>query len=269
MSQSETLMLIVLGFAVAAFLALIIGRLAWKLALRIGAKRAMRNVPSTVAELQTDRDRLRADHAMMAKKLELRVDEMKLRGAELAAEVSRHRNRFETLMQEIAIRDAKLADDSREIATLHEIISSLKATLVDREKEIAAFTKVPELVPTLDPTQDRLQSRINELTSLSDEISKQREGGPVEVPSAANGILVKPADSTSFKTEVLETKIVAAELAANHLQDELKRLEEVWPENAGLAPAVEKPSDTPPKRGITNVISLAKRIKALQKTIVN
>jgi chromosome segregation ATPase len=269
MSQSETLMLIVLGFAVAAFLALIIGRLAWKLALRIGAKRAMRNVPSTVSELQTDRDRLRADHAMMAKKLELRVDEMKMRAAEQAAEVARHRNRFETLVKEIAIRDAKIADDAREIATLHEVISGLKVSLNDREKEIAGFTKVPELVPTLDPTQDRLQSRINELTSLSDEISKQREAAPIEVPPVTNGILVKPADSTSFKAEILETKIVAAEQAANHLQDELKRLEEVWPEADAPAPAPEKPTEEPPKRGITNVISLAKRIKALQKTIVN
>ena len=97
MSQSETILLILLGFAVASFMGLIIGRLAWKLALRLGAKRAMRNMPSTVTELQTDRDRLRADHAMMAKKLSLRVDDMKMRIAEQSAEVTRHRNRVESL----------------------------------------------------------------------------------------------------------------------------------------------------------------------------
>ena len=123
MSQSESFMLIILGFAIAAFLSLIIGRLAWKLALRIGARRAMRNVPLTVAELQTDRDRLRADHAMMAKKLELRVDDMKMRSAELSAEVSRHRNRVENLMQDVTRRDATIV--ARELATLRNLLSTL------------------------------------------------------------------------------------------------------------------------------------------------
>jgi chromosome segregation ATPase len=265
MSQSETLMLIILGFAIASFLALIIGRLAWKLALRIGGKRAMRNVPSTVAELQTDRDRLRADHAMMAKKLELRVDDMKMRSAELSAEVSRHRNRVETLMQDVTKRDATIAGRESEIATLSETVAALQMSLEAKDRELLEARKIPE-EPAV---QDRLQNRINELTSLSDQISKQREDTNVEVPQITNGVLVKPADSTSFKPEALETKIIEAEQAANQLQDELKRLEEVWPENAVTAPAEDKPAEEAPKRGITNVVSLAKRIKALQKTIVN
>jgi chromosome segregation ATPase len=265
MSQSETLMLIILGFAIASFLALIIGRLAWKLALRIGGKRAMRNVPSTVAELQTDRDRLRADHAMMAKKLELRVDDMKMRSAELSAEVSRHRNRVETLMQDVTKRDAAIVGRESEIATLNETVAALQMSLEAKDRELLEARKIPE-EPAV---QDRLQNRINELTSLSDQISKQREDTNVEVPQITNGVLVKPADSTSFKPEALETKIIEAEQAANQLQDELKRLEEVWPENAVTAPAEDKPAEETPKRGITNVVSLAKRIKALQKTIVN
>ena len=61
MSQSESLMLVILGFAVATLLALIIGRLAWSLALRLGARKNQRSMPSTVAELKSDRDRLRAE----------------------------------------------------------------------------------------------------------------------------------------------------------------------------------------------------------------
>ena len=69
MSQSETLMLLILGFSIAAFLGLIAGRIAWKLAFRLGARHTQRNMPSNMIELQTDRDRMRAEHAMMAKKL--------------------------------------------------------------------------------------------------------------------------------------------------------------------------------------------------------
>ena len=85
MSLSETVMLFILGFATATFFALIIGRLAWKLAFRLGAKRNQKSIPSTVAELQSNRDRLRAEHAMMATKLEVRLEEMNMRGAEQAA----------------------------------------------------------------------------------------------------------------------------------------------------------------------------------------
>ena len=106
MSQSETYMLLILGFASAAFLGLIAGRIAWKLAFRLGARQTQRNMPSSMIELQTDRDRLRAEHAMMAKKLELRLGDIKMRMAEQTAEVSRHRNRFEVLKQDVAKRDA-------------------------------------------------------------------------------------------------------------------------------------------------------------------
>jgi len=277
MSQSETYMLIILGFAIATFLALIIGRLAWMLALRIGARRANRNVPTTVAALRTERDRLRAEHAMMATKLELRVDAMKMRLAEQLAEVSRHRNRVENLMQDLAKRDARITEHEGEIAALRVSVASLRSSLSAREAELLEATKLPELVvetspfklPQPDAVQDKLQSRISELTSLSEEISKERDGAPVAMPPLNGGVLVKPADSTTIHPEILETKIIAAERAANQLQDELKRLEEAWPDPATILPAEGKRVEEPPKRGITNVVSLAKRIKALQKNIVN
>jgi chromosome segregation ATPase len=263
MSQSETFMLVILGFAIAAFLSLIIGRLAWKLALRIGARRAMRHVPSTVAEMKTDRDRLRASNAMMAKKLEVRVDEMKMRSAELAAEVSRHRNRVENLRQDVRDRDATITARDGEIASLRETLSILQMSLAGKEEELLEARKVPA-EPAV---QDRLQSRISELTSLSDQISKQREDASAETPQIANGILVKPANSTTFQPEILETKIVEAEKAADQLQDELKRMEKAWPESESVATTEAKLEEEAPKRGITNVISLAKRIKALQKSV--
>ena len=82
MSQTETLMLVVLGFALAALIALFIGRFAWHLALRLGAKRMQRQVPSTVTELQSERDRLRAEYAMLSRKLGLRLSDIKMRMAE-------------------------------------------------------------------------------------------------------------------------------------------------------------------------------------------
>ncbi len=60
MSKTEALLLIGLGFSIAALLALFIGRLMWSIAIRLGSRRMQSQVPSTVAELHTERDRLRA-----------------------------------------------------------------------------------------------------------------------------------------------------------------------------------------------------------------
>ena len=290
MSQSETLLLLILGFATAAFLGLIAGRIAWKLAFRLGARQAQRNMPSSMIELQTDRDRMRAEHAMMAKKLELRLGEIRMRMAEQTAEVSRHRNRFEILKQDVAKRDEMLAERNAEIVTLRDNVSYLEAKIEENEKEIETLNEsivevvveeepvVPAVVESL-PAQDRLKNRIKDLVS----ISKKQKVAPLELEQpvglAESEIIVKPADSNTLEfvaqSESLEEKIVETERAAADLQDELQRLDQAWSEEK---PEVEpepvtetptSPEEEKPKSAITNVISLAQRIRSLHKDISN
>lgn len=288
MSQSETLMLFILGFSVATFLGLIAGRIAWKLAFRLGARHNQRNMPSTMIELQTERDRLRAEHAMMAKKLELRLGDIRMRMAEQTAEVSRHRNRFETLKQDVANRDEMLAEREAEIVTLRDKVSYLESKLEEKEKELADLKdsvvevedddteEVPAAEATV-PVQERLKNRIRDLVSLSKQISKQQTGVPLEleqpVAVAEAGVIVKPADSSTLEllvhSEALEEKIGETERAAEELQEELKRLDQAWSAAAPEAapePVTEVPApaeEEKSKSAITNVISLAQRLRAL------
>ena len=68
MSQTETILLILLGFSLGALIALFFGRFIWNLGLRFGARRMRKQVPSTVAGLQTERDQLRAEFAMLSQR---------------------------------------------------------------------------------------------------------------------------------------------------------------------------------------------------------
>jgi hypothetical protein len=298
-------MLLILGFSVAAFLGLIGGRIAWKLAFRLGARHTQRNMPSNMIELQTDRDRMRAEHAMMAKKLELRLSDIRMRMAEQTAEVSRHRNRFEILKQDLAKRDELLLERNAEIVSLRDEVSSLEKLVREKDAEVKAMAEslveveeveiveaselAPEPAPT--PAEDRLKSRIKDLVKITKQISKQKKGAPLEfeqpVPMADAEIIVKPADSSTLEfvaqTEVLEEKIVETERAAEELQDELKRLDQAWatgekapaatPEvaagDAVPAEASDQPDEEKPKSAITNVISLAQRIRSLHKDVKN
>ena len=115
MSQIETIMLVALGFAIAALIALFLSRFFWAVALRLGNKRLLRSTPTTIAELRADRDRLRAEYAMLSRKLQLKMDNIKTRLAEQMAEVTRNRNRIDHLIVEVRTRDAMLADREAEI----------------------------------------------------------------------------------------------------------------------------------------------------------
>ncbi len=112
MSQTETLMLFFLGFCAALLIILMFGRAAWSILGRWSGWQQKRQVPVAIRELQADRDSLKAEKAIMARKLESGVSDMKMRLAEQMAEVSRNRNRVLDLT-------AKLAAAQNEIAELN------------------------------------------------------------------------------------------------------------------------------------------------------
>ncbi len=136
MSQIETIMLVALGFAIAALIALFLSRFFWAVALRLGNKRLLRSTPTTIAELRADRDRLRAEYAMLSRKLQLKMDNIKTSLAEQMAEVTRNRNRIDHLIAEVRTRDAMLAEREGEIARLTGHIGPLEAELANRTQSI-------------------------------------------------------------------------------------------------------------------------------------
>ncbi len=269
MSQTETLMLVVLGFALAALIALFIGRFAWNLALRLGAKRMHRQVPSTVAELQSERDRLRAEYAMLSRKLDMRVSDIKMRMAEQMAEVTRNRNRVETLTGEVKKRDAELetwrekaagleaqlmemtranAGLGDEIERLNSAIAGLRASLGERDEwiaalntELAAATSLAEaLAPRAEEAMNPVARKIDELAHLSQEIAEERAA---------------------------DLPIAEARRATGDLEQELARLDRNWSDKLAELEKTEDGKGTGETRKITNVVSLARRLKALQKDV--
>ena len=161
MSQIETIMLVALGFAVAALIALFLGRIAWVFALSLGKKRMQRSTPTTIAELQSDRDRLRAEYAMLSRKLELRLQDLKTRLAEQMAEVARSRNRIDTLITEVEKREQLVAARDEEIATLRLQLSPFENELASRTHSIQ---QLKEMIRDRDEDIDAMRLTIENLT---------------------------------------------------------------------------------------------------------
>lgn len=288
MSQTETLLLIVLGFSLAALIALFIGRFMWSLAIRLGSRRMQRQVPATVAELHTERNQLRAEYALLSQKLGTRLEGVKAQMAEQMAEVTRTRNRIATLVTELNEKDATLTAREQDSAGLRTRVSGLEADAVeaqaalsalrqeldrksneirelhkaigDRDAHIATLAPPPEVILAVsDPeaTEDRLKRRIEDLTALSQQIAHTRD---------------QAVDGSAAADPLLQQQIEQAALETEDLQEELARLDAAWTGQLGeletrdVAP--QTPGNPPPKpRAIANVISLANRIRSLKKDI--
>jgi hypothetical protein len=261
MSGTESILLIVLGFALATLIALFMGRMVWTAAVKVGVRRMQRQVPSSLVGLQTERDRLRAEYAMLAQRLGTRLEEAKLRLAESMAEVSRHRNRLHLVETDQTARNTelqKLNDRLRELELALEDSRSregeLRHALAAKEEALRKLRKKkgyegyksaqdPEAPPAPIDPEIRLRQRIDKLS----ELARQR---PAE-------------ESSPVAEDPITTRLAEAERQTRELERELQRLESDWPTPPDK-PA-ESTSDTPePVPESDNVILLPNRPRDLK-----
>ncbi len=142
MPQIEAIMLVALGFVLATLIAMFIGRGMWTLAIDASRRGEERDRPSELARVQADRDQLRAECAILSRKFELRLTDIKFRLAEqaanpnLAAEISRHRNRIEHLLEDIDARDAAVASANAAVEETTARLEPLEAELARRTQSL-------------------------------------------------------------------------------------------------------------------------------------
>jgi hypothetical protein len=178
MSGTETILLILLGFALASLIGLFMVRMVWTAAVKAGARRMQRQVPSSLVGLQTERDRLRAEYAMLAQRMGARLEEAKLKLAEAMAEVSRHRNRIQQMgKSQDELRDlrARVTELELALADARSIETGLRQALAAREDAVRKLSRkrgyegqrFSEPAPAPVDPELRLRQRIDKLSQLA------------------------------------------------------------------------------------------------------
>jgi chromosome segregation ATPase len=300
MSQIETLMVLALGSALTFVVVLLFGRFFWGMAVSAAAKRTARHTPIEVLDAQAERDKLRAEHALMARKLDLRLEDIKMRMAEQMAEVSRNRNRVQGLVEEIARRDEQLRRKDQENANLEAQIDVHRAELSAAYKTIEsqnaeanineaettrlqnAFRKVSASmhdkqqafndlsddlrnvasapVPAMSEvhTQAVLRQRVAEITAITADMKRSNDEAPVvqQLPEVQEPAAPQP-------NQALSDKIDEAQRLSDDMERELKLLDDML--GLGKTEIAQNPPPAKRQRLSGNVISLAQRIRALQK----
>src|SRR5215210_5948981 len=143
----EPIMYFGIGFLVAALLGLVVIPLVHGRAQRLTMRRLEAATPLSMAEIQADKDQLRAEFAMSTRRLEMSVDQMK----------------------------AKTTSQLAEIGKKSESIGRLKLELGEKTASLLALeAKQKELTDTLQATEQELIARNNTLQETEKALSETR-----------------------------------------------------------------------------------------------
>ena len=156
----EPIMYLAIGFLVSMLFGLMIVPLVHNRAVRLTTKRLEAATPLSMAEIQADKDQLRAEFAMSARRLEMSVEQLKNKTSSQLAELGKKSDAINRLKIELGEKNAAIfALEAREKA--------LKDQLRATEEEFSAKTQ------SLRTAEQQLSDKQGELGKLNSELSQR------------------------------------------------------------------------------------------------
>src|SRR6266436_451586 len=127
----EPIMYLAIGFLVSMLFGLMIVPLVHNRAVRLTTKRMEAATPLSMAEIQADKDQLRAEFAMSTRRLEMSVDQMKAKTTGQLAEIGKKSEAVGRLKLELGEKTAALfaleAKEKQLTDDLHSVQAELAA----------------------------------------------------------------------------------------------------------------------------------------------
>ncbi|HEX2364811.1 MAG TPA: hypothetical protein VHJ00_07240 [Bradyrhizobium sp.] len=154
----EPIMYLAIGFLVSMLCGLMIVPLVHNRAVRLTTRRLEAATPLSMAEIQADKDQLRAEFAMSARRLEMSVEQLKNRTTSQFADLGKKTDAINRMKIELGEKNATIFSlEAREKAVKEQ----LRAT----EEEHAAKTEALRLA------EQALSDKQNELGKLNNELN--------------------------------------------------------------------------------------------------
>ena len=156
----EPIMYLAIGFLVSMLFGLMIVPLVHNRAVRLTTKRLEAATPLSMAEIQADKDQLRAEFAMSARRLEMSVEQLKNKTSSQLAELGKKSDAINRLKIELGEKNAAIfALEAREKA--------LKDQLRTTEEEFTTKTQ------SLRTAEQQLADKQADLGKLNSELSER------------------------------------------------------------------------------------------------
>ena len=167
----EPIMYLAIGFLAAMLCSLLIMPLVHNRAVRLTTRRLEAATPLSMAEIQADKDQLRAEFAMSARRLEMSVEQLKGKTTNQLAELGKKTDAINRMKVELTEKTAAIFDlENRETA--------VKQKLAITENEFAAKT---EALAAADRALTDKQAELARITAELNDRTQVAEGRQVEL----------------------------------------------------------------------------------------
>ncbi|RUU46494.1 hypothetical protein EOC93_02775 [Mesorhizobium sp. M6A.T.Ce.TU.002.03.1.1] len=181
----QSVLFFVLGFLCAGFLALMIAPAIWRRAVMLTRKRVEGSMPLTLAEIQAEKDRIRAEFAMSTRRLEMTVKSLREKSAEQLVEIGRGREALKELAVERKDKEQALSEleaKGKEFRQRQDQLQLLSDRLAQAEhaleRRVLELKKLEHMYDdasfSSSSRQIELVARESELQKLADDISVLR-----------------------------------------------------------------------------------------------
>jgi chromosome segregation ATPase len=248
----EPIMYLAIGFLVSMLCGLMVMPLVHNRAVRLTIKRLEAATPLSMAEIQADKDQLRAEFAMSARRLEMSVDRLKRKTASQSAELGKKIDAINRLKVELGEKNAAifnleghekkvgehLQSTEQELAAKAETLQSAEQTLADRQTELGRLRQeLSDRSLTAESRQaelfvvrtqvERLQSRINdvekELAATQTLLEQQR--GETAAATRERDDARKHVENLSQRIVKIDSQLIDKTKDAERLGNRVRELE--------------------------------------------
>jgi chromosome segregation ATPase len=232
----ESIMFFAGGFLVASLLALILISFVHHRAVRLTQRRLEDAIPVSMAEVQADRDSLRAEFAMSSRRLEMSVEQLKAKVTTQLGEIARKTEAITRLKAELA--DKTVATDALEANA-----KTLSSKLRDAERDSAVKTAA------IEANERALAIKEAELAETASDLNEQR--GAADTQRVEIAVLKTQVEQFTSRIGDLEQEAqvvarllseerVAVSTITKELEENTKELEEKRQAVDALRPEVAR-----------------------------
>src|SRR5262249_22000400 len=161
----EPIMYFGIGFLVAALIGLLIIPLVHGRAVRLTMRRLEAATPVSMAEIQADKDQLRAEFAMSTRRLEMSVEQLKTRSTSQLAELGKRGDAINRLKIELGEKTAAIfALEARDRA----LRDQLRATEEEVSVKTAAMHDAERTLSDKEASLAKLEGELDDRSSFAD-----------------------------------------------------------------------------------------------------
>ena len=213
----EPIMYLAIGFLVSMLFGLMIVPLVHNRAVRLTTRRLEAATPLSMAEIQADKDQLRAEFAMSARRLEMSVEQLKNKTTSQLAELGKKSDAINRMKIELGEKNAtifslearekavkeQLRATEEEFAAKTELLRNAEHALTDKQADLA---RINHELNDRSMTADSRQVELVAVRTQIDELKSRVGDAEKEFSTTQARLTQERADSENATRELTEAR---------------------------------------------------------------